>query len=87
MKCPKCGQESRIKFNDIYCRSCGFPLKAVSHDGEQSELESIYVDVNFGIMLVNGKEINNVTAFSLELKDGKYGLSVVHDDCFKASIP
>ena len=38
-------------------------------------------------MLVNGKEKNNVTAFSLVFDNGKYGLSITHDDIYEAAVP
>ncbi len=32
---------------------------------ESEELKSFFLDVNLGVMLVNGRETKNVTAFSL----------------------
>lgn len=28
MKCPNCGEISRIRENDKFCHKCGFPLKS-----------------------------------------------------------
>ncbi|MFR2372963.1 MAG: zinc ribbon domain-containing protein [Anaerobutyricum sp.] len=67
MKCPRCGTESRIRANDEFCHKCGHPLKIVAKDGESTDLKSFFLDVDSGIMLINGKEVNNVTAFSLNL--------------------
>lgn len=87
MKCPKCGTESRIKEDDAFCYRCGYPLKEKANDGEDAELKSFFLDVSSGVMLINGKEINNVTAFSLNFNGGKYGLCVTHDDPYKAIAP
>lgn len=84
MKCPKCGQESRIKESDKFCHECGFPLKAVVNDGKTRTFDSFYIDVNTGVMLVNGEEVNNVIAFSLELKEGEYNLDIIYDNLYKA---
>ncbi len=83
MKCIKCKAEIKDYENDRFCRKCGFPLKAVARDGEITKLESIFLDVPNGIMLVNGKEMNNVTAFSMVFKEGKYGLDIQFDKVYK----
>lgn len=85
MKCPRCGVESREK--DRFCRECGFPLNASLGLGSSEELKSFFLDVNLGVMLVNGREAKNVTAFSLHFKNGKYGLTVNSDVSFKAVAP
>ena len=46
------------------------------------ELKSVYLDVEKGVLKVNGQEIKNVTEFSMTFKDGEFGLSVTHDDKF-----
>lgn len=84
MKCPKCGQVSRIRKNDKFCHECGFPLKAVANDGNRKPLDTFYIDVSTGTMLVNGKEVNDVIAFSLELKEGKYNLDIIYNNLYKA---
>ncbi len=56
MKCPRCGTESRIRANDEFCHKCGHPLKIVAKDGESTDLKSFFLDVDSGIMLINGKE-------------------------------
>ena len=86
MKCQKCGQESRIRENDKFCHECGFPLGVTSHDGEPQKLNSVFVDVASGVMLINGEEVNNVTAFSFVFENGKYGLVVTYDDYYEASV-
>lgn len=85
MKCPRCGVESREK--DRFCRECGFPLNASLGLGSSEELKSFFLDVNLGVMLVNGREAKNVTAFSLHFENGKYGLTVNSDVSFKAVAP
>ena len=85
MKCPRCGVESREK--DRFCRECGFPLNASLGLGSSEELKSFFLDVNLGVMLVNGREEKNVTAFSLHFENGKYGLTVNSDVSFKAVAP
>ncbi|MDU2007170.1 MAG: zinc ribbon domain-containing protein [Lachnospiraceae bacterium] len=84
MKCPKCGEEKRVRGNDSFCWKCGFPLNAAARDGNVLELRSFFLDVDSGVMLVNGKEVNNVTAFSFVLDKGKYGLSITLDNHFQA---
>lgn len=46
------------------------------------ELKSVYLDVEKGVLEVNGQELKNVTEFSMTFKDGEFGLSVTHDDNF-----
>lgn len=46
------------------------------------ELKSAYLDVEKGVLKVNGQEIKNVTELSITFKDGEFGLSVTHDDNF-----
>lgn len=87
MRCPQCGTESRIREGDKFCYKCGYPLKAVVKDGEEADLKSFFLDIGSGIMLVNGKEINNVTAFSLKFDGGKYGLCITHEDPYRAIAP
>lgn len=58
-----------------------------SRDGEQEQLDTFYIDVKAGVMIVNGTEVNNVTAFSLNFKEGKYGLEIDYSDLFKAIVP
>lgn len=85
MKCPRCRVESREK--DRFCRECGFPLNASLGLGSSEELKSFFLDVNLGVMLVNGREAKNVTAFSLHFENGKYGLMINCDVSFKAVTP
>ena len=87
MRCPRCGTELRIMEEDKFCYECGFPLKITTKDGESVVLKSFFLDVDSGVMYVNGKEINNVTAFSLKFEDGKYGLCITHEDPYEASAP
>ena len=42
------------------------------------ELKSVYLDVEKGVLEVNGQELKNVTEFSMTFKDGEFGLSVSH---------
>ena len=86
MKCLKCGAEIKDYENDKFCGKCGFPLKIAARDGKITKLESIFLDVQSGILLVNGKEIDNVTALNLVFDKGKYGLSVTRDEFFKAEV-
>ena len=86
-KCPRCGETSRIREEDRFCHKCGYSLKITAHDGEVEELKSFFLDIGSAIMLVNGKEKNNVTAFSLVFDNGKYGLSITHDDIYEAAVP
>lgn len=46
------------------------------------ELKSAYLDVEKGVLKVNGQEIKNVIELSITFKDGEFGLSVTHDDNF-----
>lgn len=87
MKCPRCGTESRIREDDKFCHKCGYPLKAVARDGESEELKSFFHDIDTGVLLINGKEINNVTAFSLNFTRGKNGLCVTLEDLYEAIAP
>ena len=87
MKCPRCGTESRIRKEDKFCHKCGHPLKAMSKDGETESLKSFFLDVDTGVLLINGEEINNVTAFSLEFIGGKYGLCITREEPYKAIAP
>lgn len=87
MKCPRCGAESRIEENDKFCHECGFPLKALLGLGGSKELKSFFLDVDLGVMIVNGGEIKNVTAFSFRFENGKYGLSITNEHFFKAVAP
>lgn len=48
------------------------------------KLTTFYVDVEKGVMLVNGQEVKNVTAFSMSFKDGEYGLRITHDDTYSS---
>lgn len=86
MKCLKCGAEVKESESDKFCEKCGFPLKIVARDEKITKLESIFLDVQSGIMLVNGKEMDNVTAFNLVFDKGKYGLDIQFDKTFKAYI-
>ena len=87
MKCPGCGTELRIREDDKFCHRCGYPLKAVASDGVPKTLKSFFLDVDTGVLLINGEEINNATAFSLEFIGGKYGLCVKHEEPYKAIAP
>lgn len=44
------------------------------------ELKSAYLDVEKGVLKVDGQEIKNVIELSITFKDGEFGLSVTHDD-------
>lgn len=55
-----------------------------ANEGKIGTLKSFYIDITTGTMLVNGKEVNNVIAFSLELKEGKCNLDIVYDKLYKA---
>lgn len=46
------------------------------------ELKSVYLDVEKGVLEVNGQKLKNVTEFSMTFNDGEFGLSVTHDDKF-----
>lgn len=46
------------------------------------ELKSVYLDVEKGVLEVNGQKLKNVTEFSMTFKDGEFCLSVTHDDNF-----
>lgn len=87
MKCPRCGTESRIGGKNKFCHECGFPLNVSFGLQDSGDLKSFFLDVDLGIMLVNGNEERNVTAFSLRFKDGKYGLALNCDKSFKAVAP
>ena len=71
MRCPRCGMELRIREDDKFCYECGFPLNAYLGIWGSEELKSFFLDVNLGVMLVNGREEKNVTAFSLHFENGK----------------
>lgn len=51
------------------------------------ELKTFLVNTEIGTVLVNGKEIKNVTALTLVFENGKYGLTVTRDEFFKAKVP
>lgn len=50
------------------------------------KLKSLFLDVEKGELVINGKDMDNVTAFSLTFKDGEYGLRVTHDDLYTSEI-
>lgn len=83
----RCGEISRIREEDRFCHKCGYPLKVTAHDGEAEELKTFFLDIDSAIMLVNGKEKNNVAAFSLVFDNGKYGLSITYDEIYEATVP
>lgn len=87
MKCPRCGTERRIKEDDEFCHNCGYPLKVRAKDGNSENLKSFFLDIDTGVLLINGKEINNVTAFSLDFSGGKYGLFITREDPYEAIAP
>lgn len=51
---------------------------------KMEKLTTFYVNVEKGVMMVNGQEVRNVTAFSLAFKDGEYGLKITHDDAYSS---
>lgn len=57
------------------------------HEDEVTDLKFFYLDVDSGKLMVNGKEINNVTAFSFHFANGKYGLDITHDVKYAATVP
>ena len=57
------------------------------HEDEVTDLKFFYLDVDSGKLMVNGKEINNVTAFSFRFTNGKYGLDITHDVKYAATVP
>lgn len=87
MRCPRCGAESGIEKNDKFCRECGFPLNVALKQNDTKVLTSFFLDVNSGVLLVNGVEEKKVTAFSLKFENGKYGLILSRDFFFKAAVP
>lgn len=70
---------------DKFCFKCGFPLEIVKPNETVEKLESFFIDVESGVIFINGKQINNVTAFSLQYDKGKYGLNISHDNLFKST--
>ena len=51
------------------------------------KLNTVFVDIDNGVIAVNGKELSNVTAFSMILKDGEYGLKIAKDEFYESSAP
>ena len=51
---------------------------------EMEKLNTFFIDVEKGVMMVNGQEVKNVTAFSMVFKDGEYGLRITHDDTYSS---
>lgn len=64
-------------------------MKKVEVKAEVGELHSVFIDVDAGLLKINGQEINanNVTALSLNAREGKYGLTIERYENFKAEIP
>ncbi len=87
MKCPRCGNEAKNKKKNKFCRECGFPLNATPHLYSKEKLKSLFLDVEKGVLLVNGIEVKKVAEFSFHLKNGKYGLCITQDRFFKATVP
>lgn len=83
MECRKCGNE--IKNRERFCSNCGFPVSAFPKSAEKTPLHSFYVDVESGVVMVNGKEINHVTVLDFKFENGKYSLVITYDDVFKAT--
>ena len=53
---------------------------------KDKELKTFLLNTENGTVLVNGEEIDNVTALNLVFDKGKYGLSVTRDEFFKAEV-
>ena len=50
------------------------------------KLITFSLDCDKGVLIINGREYTNVTAFSLIYKNGEYGLSVTHSDLLCSNV-
>ena len=57
MKCPNCGEASRIREKNKYYRECGIPLKANAgkKSVDDNEFHSLFIDADAGVLIVNGQ--------------------------------
>lgn len=53
---------------------------------ECEKLKTVYLDVEKGVFLVNGKDMATTTAFSLVFKDGEYGLKITDNKTFLSKV-
>lgn len=82
MKCPNCGETSRIREKDRYCHKCGCNLK----DGKEadSQFKSLHIDLEKKIFLLNGKSIENVSMLKLEACGMEWSLALSREERYEA---
>lgn len=49
---------------------------------EMEKLKKFFLDIDNGLLIINGEEIKNVTAFSLVFKEGEYGLEITQHNMY-----
>ena len=84
MKCPNCGETSRIRENDKYCHKCGCNLKEGNEEGNQ--FKSLHIDLEKKIFLLNGKPMGNVTELRLEACGMYWSLALSRDERYEAPL-
>lgn len=53
---------------------------------EHQKLKTFYLDVEKGVLLVNGRNMGRTTEFSLVFKDGEYGLKITENKTFLSKV-
>lgn len=84
VKCPNCGETSRIRENDRYCHKCGFNLKDGENDDNQ--FKSIHIDLEKNIFMANGRQLKNVSFLRLEARDAHWSLELSRDELYEAPL-
>lgn len=85
MKCPNCGETSRIREHDRYCHKCGCNLK--DEKGDENRFKSLHIDLEKKIFLLNGKPMENVTELRLEAYGMHWSLALSKDEQYEAPLP
>lgn len=76
MKCPNCGETSRIRERDKYCHKCGFSLKKGKESDRKSNISIIRTDSRS--LLQIGNEQIEVADYNLKSSaDGSTELAIV----------
>ncbi len=75
MKCPNCGEISRIREKDKFCHECGFPLK-ISTDKKRADV-SLVRSENLYALKVDSKGFVPVSDYKIQSSaDGETELCV-----------
>lgn len=85
MKCPNCGETSRIRERDKFCHRCGCNLKGEKESDNQ--FKSLHIDLEKKIFLLNGKPMDKVNMLRLEANGIHWSLVLNRDELYEAPIP